>query len=271
MLLSKSSDKTYGKKEASKIPLKGDPVSSLAALNNIYGFRVRREILSIRSNDDLMFVDKQTSNILSKQKKNGSWNDSIIDTAGNINLLLDYGIPPSLPEIDKAKAWLLSRQNTGHPYYEGLFLEDVNSNHLQKKYVSYEPLFAPSNSFCCYPNTTIATSCVLQVFFRTGEDVSSNDRLGLAVDKVITLGNMAHGICAGNIEQLTTTMRMLEASRKIHQRHVNRKLGSRHELWDREDNMIFRRSSEENPGTQYVLISSSDHYPILQRFYIQHT
>lgn len=213
--------------------LKEDPVSSLAATKGIEGFKIRTEILKSDIKEDECFANRQISSILLGQEKNGSWNNTIIETAGNVNLLLDYGCPSEHPKIEKAKAWMLSRQILRHPYYQGLFVEKEETNYLRKKYVKFEPLLTPVDFDCCIPHTTIATSSVLEAFFKTGEDIPSNDKLALAVDRIIALGNMVHGICAGNIGQGMKRKRKVEAG---------------HKLWIKSNNVIFRRSSEENPG-----------------------
>jgi len=62
--------------------LKGDPVSSLAATTGIEGFKVRTEVLRSDIEEDMGLADERISSILSNQQENGSWGDTIAETAG---------------------------------------------------------------------------------------------------------------------------------------------------------------------------------------------
>ena len=227
--------------------LKGDPVSSLAATTGIEGFKVRTEILRSDIEENMGLADERIFSILSNQQENGSWGDTIAETAGNVNLLLDYGCPPDHVGINAAKDWLLTRQIIGGKYYEGLFMENgyellprrlkreerirlnQETDLLNEKYAEFNPWGA------CGAHTMAPTSSALEVFFRTGEDVSSNDRLALAVDIVIALGNKdGYGICEGNI--------VINGMRR------KRKVKHEYRSWTKKDNRLFRRACEENPG-----------------------
>lgn len=220
-------------------PLKGDPVAALAATDGLEGYVTRTEVVGDRTAKDKHLAERRISEILAEQSRNGSWHDTLVDTTGYVGRLLDYGCSPKHAGIRRARRWLLDRQALDHPICESLFVEpgetekrSPHGSYLQKRYAEFHPLVPPD--FCCGVNVITSTCCVLETLFRLGDDVSSNPKLALAVDRIIALGCAMNGLCAG----------WIVGSRPDEARAVRPRAKS----WTRRDGSLFRRDCEENPG-----------------------
>lgn len=213
--------------------LKGDPIGELAGLTGLEGHLTRTKVLGEAGGSE-----ETVAAISAGQAPDGSWNESIVETAGNIGELRLYGVSPRRQAIRAARKWLLARQVAEHPVWQDMFVEPgvtdkrtACGKRLKEQYVRFHPHVAPD--FCCAVNPVTSTCCVLEALFAAGDDVSSSQRLAAALNRLLALGHRK-GVCAayfpGSAKEETEPLPKGDA------------------LWNRKDLRVFRRPRETNPG-----------------------
>ena len=228
--------KDYGK------PLKGTPVRELAQTDGLEGHLIRMHVLNNPRSDEQNLVRQSIASIQDAQSDDGSWSGSVIETCGQVDRLLAYGISPSSRSMRKARKWLFSQQLADHPVWTGMFAESRKPTDSIKEArggYALRALYAKhyrhlTSEPCCASTPVVATCCALEVLFAIGEDVVSNPSLDAPVNRILALGNATGGICGGQSSKFTAETAPPP---------------NRGRLWTRSDNRVFRRPCEVNPGT----------------------
>ena len=87
---------------------KYDPFLSFRDEMDYYGLIVRQNIMEELSQDDPAFREKLISDIMVLRKDNGSWNNTVISTSNNLNMLMDLGLSSDDSRIEQSVNWIFS-------------------------------------------------------------------------------------------------------------------------------------------------------------------
>lgn len=151
------------------LPFRYDPFPPLADREDHYGVLVRR-MFGRALPGDTALARKLIEGISAKQEANGSWADTIMNTALAMEHLLELGLTPDAPAITQGTLWLLA-QYRERIERRGVFAQDLFcSEDPNAEFVSAEqeiPETIPR--FACYGLLSlIPTGLALRLLVTTG-------------------------------------------------------------------------------------------------------
>ncbi len=90
------------------LPLRYDPFAPFAERKDAYGVLVRRIFQRPLPEDDVL-ADRLTRAILADQRKDGSWDGTVVSTSVAIERLMELDLASDSAEITRAADWLLAQ------------------------------------------------------------------------------------------------------------------------------------------------------------------
>lgn len=89
--------------------LKYDPFKGFAHGRDLYGYLVRRNVMQEPLPTDARLQRRLIRSVREAQNRDGSWSETVVMTALQLELLLELGATPDTPTAKKGAAWLLDQ------------------------------------------------------------------------------------------------------------------------------------------------------------------
>ena len=203
--------------------LKYDPFKLFEKSNSLYALILRRDYQGRQLTGDKAAVNRMRKTLFSTQKRDGSWNDSVIITASRVERLLALRNDPNDSRLQRSAKWVLSTCQEEACRESSRFGGTVVGHHIfsnPDRLVEFEsaakeaPRLSPCKS-CCRHLALAQTSLGIRMLVQLG--FSEDERVLAACDSLVQIHKEYGGFCD------TLIRRGLEAKR----RRVNVLLGAK--------------------------------------------